>query len=70
MILFSKFLKKFINKEKICINMKCKICNANIGQTFLNKPLGTYIKDDKGKRHLICSNCQKNNKKEDILTKL
>ncbi len=49
--------------------MKCSICKKKIEETFLNKPLGTMIKDDKGKRHNICFECQKrfNNDKEEML---
>jgi hypothetical protein len=51
--------------------MKCEICKNKIEQTFLNKVLGTYIKNDKGKKHLICKECQKNlGSKEKILEKL
>ena len=50
--------------------MKCEVCDGKIETTFLNKVLGTYIKDSKGKRHLVCKNCQKTSKKEELLTKL
>jgi len=50
--------------------MKCEICNQKIEEIFLNKILGTVIKDKKGKKHYICSACQKNNTKEEILTKI
>jgi hypothetical protein len=51
---------------------KCEICRNKIGETFLNKPLGTYIKDAKGKKHLVCSECQAklNNDKMTVLEKL
>ena len=39
--------------------MKCKICSKNIETTFMGKILGTYIRDDKGKKHTICFECQK-----------
>jgi hypothetical protein len=39
--------------------MKCKICKQKIEQTFLNKIRGTYIKDEKGKKHAVCENCQR-----------
>jgi hypothetical protein len=38
--------------------VKCEVCKEKIGETFLNKVLGTYVKDEKGKKHLVCSNCQ------------
>ncbi|MFC1697736.1 hypothetical protein ACFL1H_05360 [Nanoarchaeota archaeon] len=47
--------------------MKCQICKKKISETFLKKILGTYIKNEKGKRLPICFECQKtlsNNKKE------
>ncbi len=37
---------------------KCEICGNKISETFLNKVIGTYIKDAKGKKHLICFECQ------------
>ena len=39
--------------------MKCSICKNQIKETFLKKVIGTYIKDEKGKKHLICFECQK-----------
>jgi Zn-finger protein len=50
--------------------MKCKICGEKIKTIFLNKILGTYIKDKKGKQVAVCSSCQKKlgNDKEKILT--
>jgi hypothetical protein len=39
--------------------MKCEICSSKIQETFLNKIIGTYIKDEKGKKHTICFECQK-----------
>lgn len=51
--------------------MKCEICKSNIDKNFLNKLFGTYIKDKKGKKHVVCSECQKKlSTKEQILTKL
>ncbi|MBW3002117.1 MucR family transcriptional regulator [Candidatus Woesearchaeota archaeon] len=51
--------------------MKCEICKNKIGETFLNKPLGTYVKDEKGKRHIVCFECQKKLKtKEELLKHL
>ncbi len=40
--------------------MKCEICSTAIKTTFMEKVLGTYVQDEKGKRHLICFECQKN----------
>jgi hypothetical protein len=51
--------------------MKCDICGKSIQETFLKKPIGTYVKDKKGKKHLICFECQKKfNSKKQILEKL
>jgi hypothetical protein len=52
--------------------MKCEICKSKIQETFLKKIVGTYIKDKEGKKHLICSNCQKkfDNNKDKILENL
>ncbi|MBN1386400.1 hypothetical protein JW968_05510 [Candidatus Woesearchaeota archaeon] len=51
--------------------MKCGICKSKIQTTFLNKIIGTYVKDQKGKKHLVCFDCQKKFKsKQDILTSL
>ena len=50
---------------------KCEVCSNKIGETFLNKVLGTYVKDEKGKKHLICFECQKKFKdKKEILEQL
>jgi DNA-directed RNA polymerase subunit RPC12/RpoP len=38
--------------------MKCDICGKKVEETFLRKPLGTYVKDAKGKKHIVCRNCQ------------
>jgi hypothetical protein len=51
--------------------MKCEICSKNVETTFLGKLKGGYVKDKKGKKHLVCSECQKKfQKKEDILKQL
>ena len=39
--------------------MKCEICSKKIETTFLNKILGTYMRDAKGKVHTFCFECQK-----------
>ena len=50
---------------------KCEICKEKIGETFLEKVLGTYIKDSKGKKHLICGDCQhKFPTKEQVLAQI
>ncbi len=49
---------------------KCDLCKEKLQQTFLNKNLGTMLKDAKGKKHWICKNCQKGKSKEEMLTAL
>jgi len=39
--------------------MKCKICSKKVDETFLKKLIGTIIKDEKGKKHPVCFECQK-----------
>lgn len=39
--------------------MKCEICSRKIEETFLKKIVGTVVKDDKGKKHNVCFECQK-----------
>lgn len=48
---------------------KCEICGKTIEKTFLGKIIGTYIKDEKYKKHLVCFECQKKFKKKDELLK-
>lgn len=51
--------------------VKCEICKNKIDTIFLNKLLGTYIKDEKGKKHSVCFSCQKKfNTKDDMLSKI
>jgi hypothetical protein len=51
--------------------MKCEVCGKKIEEIFLGKILGTYIKDEKGKKHTVCFECQKNLKtKQEILKNL
>lgn len=50
---------------------KCEICKKKVEETFLNKMIGTYVKDSKGKKRVICPECQKKfPKKEDVLKSL
>jgi hypothetical protein len=39
--------------------MKCEICGRAVSTTFLKKILGAYVKDEKGKKHVLCFECQK-----------
>ncbi len=52
--------------------MKCELCKKQIPELFLGKIKGSYVKDEKGKQHAVCFECQKafNNDKKLILTKL
>lgn len=50
--------------------MKCTLCNEKVEKTFLAKPIGTYVKDENGKKHLICNECQKENDIESIKSQL
>lgn len=51
--------------------MKCEICKQKIHEIFLNKPIGTVVKDEKGKKHNICNECQRKfSSKQEILNNL
>jgi len=51
--------------------MKCEICKNKIPETFLSKIIGTHVKDEKGKKHAICANCQRSlGSKDKVLEKL
>ncbi|MFH1182383.1 MAG: hypothetical protein V1702_05470 [Candidatus Woesearchaeota archaeon] len=51
--------------------MKCEICGRGISTTFLKKIVGTYVKDEKGKKRLVCFECQKKSStKEELLKNL
>ncbi len=39
--------------------MKCELCKNTLEELFLNKLKGTYVKDAKGKKHVICFDCQR-----------
>ena len=48
--------------------MKCSVCSKSIDTTFLNKIIGTHVKDKNGKLHAVCFECQKKFKsKEEML---
>lgn len=49
---------------------KCTVCGGKVDITFLQKPLGTYIRDEKGKKHLVCRACQKQHTLDEIREKL
>ena len=50
--------------------VKCEICGEKVQKTFLNKILGTYMKDSHGKQRVICQNCQKEYDDEKLKEKL
>lgn len=50
--------------------MKCEICKKNIETTFLNKIIGSYVKDKKGKKHMVCPECQQKYTKTQMIEKL
>ncbi|MFT4309792.1 MAG: hypothetical protein ACMXYL_04870 [Candidatus Woesearchaeota archaeon] len=39
--------------------MKCSLCKSDIPTTILGKIVGTYVKDENGRRKPVCSQCQK-----------
>jgi len=47
--------------------MKCELCKEKIEETFLHKPLGSAVKDEKGKKRWVCSGCQKGKSKPELL---
>jgi len=49
--------------------MKCSVCGKTLAETFLNKIVGGYVKDDKGKRHPVCRECQKNLQSKEAILK-
>jgi uncharacterized protein with PIN domain len=51
--------------------MKCEICKSKIETTFLSKIIGSHVKDEKGKKHVVCPSCQKKYpQKEELLKQL
>ena len=51
--------------------MKCAICKNKIEEIFLGKILGTYLKNEQGKKFTVCFECQKKLKtKKELLEKL
>ena len=38
---------------------KCALCDAKVETVFLEKVQGSYVKDAKGKKRLVCSACQR-----------
>lgn len=50
--------------------MDCAICKKKIDITFLGKIIGTYYKNEKGKKKAVCNNCQKTLNEEEIRQKI
>jgi len=50
--------------------VKCSVCKGKIEYTFLQKPIGTWIRDKKGKKHVVCSHCQKQFSVDELREKL
>jgi len=49
--------------------MKCDICKKTLAETFLKKIVGSYVKDEKGRLHPVCRECQKKLKSKEELLK-
>ena len=49
---------------------KCAVCGAEIETIFLEKINGTYLRDKKGKKRVVCSACQHANSLDDLRKKL
>ncbi|MBT5023007.1 hypothetical protein HOK51_10415 [Candidatus Woesearchaeota archaeon] len=47
--------------------MKCEVCKSKIQMNFLEKPFGTYIKDENGKKHIVCNACQRKLKSKEAI---
>lgn len=50
--------------------MKCEICGKKVQEIFLGKIVGSYYYNKSGKKKLVCNECQKNLKAEEIKEKL
>jgi len=50
--------------------MKCDICGKKIETTFLNKLIGTVMRDSKRKKRNVCNECQRKYSKDELITKL
>lgn len=46
--------------------VKCDLCDGKIQTTFLNKLIGTFVRDKNGKKKVICNSCQKLNKDKNV----
>ena len=38
--------------------MKCHVCNSKVDEGILGKFIGTFVKNSKGKKRLVCNSCQ------------
>jgi len=50
--------------------MNCTICKNKIQETFLRKIIGTYVKDEKRKKKVVCKDCQTKLSVEEIKEKI
>lgn len=50
--------------------MNCSICNKKLEETFLQKLVGTYIRNKSGKKKPVCNECQKKLTVEQIKEKI
>lgn len=49
--------------------MKCASCSQEIQKTFLDKPVGAYVKKD-GKQYPVCDECQRGFNHEELLERV
>ncbi|USN45141.1 MAG: hypothetical protein H6502_03720 [Candidatus Woesearchaeota archaeon] len=50
--------------------MKCAVCGQKIEILFLEKINGTYLRDEKGKKHVVCATCQQQHPIKELREKL
>ena len=59
-----------MSPEILEIAKDCNICGKKVETTFLNKLIGTTMKDKKGKKKAVCSECQKKHTTTELKEKL
>ena len=50
--------------------MECEICDDELEKTFLDKIIGTRVRDEEGTLHIICNECQRDLEMEEIKEKI
>jgi hypothetical protein len=50
--------------------MKCAICKHTVEETFLKKPLGTFVRDKSHKKQIVCKRCQSQLSMDEIKSKI